>query len=77
MSAQAQPLILYIPGLLPKPVPAVHRDALLRCLLAGVRRVDESVADKGWILDNLRITAGSGSGADADNIFLPIILKEM
>lgn len=45
MSAQAHPLILYIPGLLPKPVPAVHRDALLRCLLAGVRRIDERVAD--------------------------------
>lgn len=39
------PLILYIPGLLPKPEPAVHRDALARCLLTGVRRADPAVAD--------------------------------
>lgn len=39
------PLILYIPGLLPKPEPAVHREALARCLLAGVRRADPAVAD--------------------------------
>ena len=40
-----QPLILYIPGLLPKPEAEIHRDALLRCLLAGVRRLDHAVAD--------------------------------
>ena len=40
-----RPLILYIPGLLPKPTPAVHKEALLRCLLMGVRRIDEEVAD--------------------------------
>ena len=39
------PLILYVPGLLPKPEPAVHRVALRRCLIEGVRRVDEEVAD--------------------------------
>jgi hypothetical protein len=38
------PLILYIPGLLPKPEPQPHRDALFRCLLAGLRRNDEKVA---------------------------------
>lgn len=38
------PLILYVPGLLPKPEAATHRAALLRCLLAGVRRVDTSIA---------------------------------
>ena len=40
MSAAAtekHPLLLYVPGLLPKPEPAVHRDALFRCLLAGLR----------------------------------------
>ena len=37
------PLILYVPGLLPKPEPKAHRDALFRCLLAGLRRHDESV----------------------------------
>jgi len=40
-----QPLILYIPGLLPKPEADIHRDALLRCLLAGIRRLDPEVAD--------------------------------
>ncbi|MDH3531657.1 MAG: hypothetical protein OEO82_01940 [Gammaproteobacteria bacterium] len=39
-----KPLIIYIPGLLPKPEPQVHRDALLRCLLAGLRRIDARVA---------------------------------
>ena len=39
------PLILYIPGLLPKPEPAIHSEALARCLLAGVRRIDPAVAD--------------------------------
>src|SRR5210317_339166 len=39
------PLILYIPGLLPKPEPTTHSEALARCLLAGVRRVDPAVAD--------------------------------
>lgn len=38
------PLILYVPGLLPKPEPRVHRDALLRCLIAGLRRQNEQVA---------------------------------
>lgn len=40
----AAPLILYVPGLLPKPEEAVHRAALLRCLLAGIAAQDESVA---------------------------------
>ena len=45
MSGAAHPIILYVPGLLPKPEPAIHKDALLRCLLAGLRRVDEPVAE--------------------------------
>lgn len=44
MSDNAHPLIIFIPGLLPKPEPEIHRAALLRCLLTGVRRVDEAVA---------------------------------
>jgi hypothetical protein len=39
------PLIIYVPGLLPKPEPEIHREALLRCLLAGVRRIDASIAE--------------------------------
>jgi hypothetical protein len=38
------PLIIYVPGLLPKPEAETHRDALLRCLLAGLQRVDADLA---------------------------------
>jgi hypothetical protein len=41
----AQPIVIYVPGLLPKPEPKLHRDALARCLEAGLRRVDAPVAD--------------------------------
>jgi len=44
MSDRTRPLIIYIPGLLPKPAPELHREALLRCLLTGVHRVDAEVA---------------------------------
>jgi hypothetical protein len=45
MTDRVLPLIVYIPGLLPKPEPEKHREALLRCLLAGLRRVDAEVAN--------------------------------
>ncbi len=45
MKPAVHPVILYVPGLLPKPQPELHRDALLRCLLAGVRRIDGPVAE--------------------------------
>jgi pimeloyl-ACP methyl ester carboxylesterase len=41
----AKPLILYVPGLKPKPEPAAHREQLFRCLLEGVRRIDSKTAD--------------------------------
>jgi len=41
----AHPIVLYVPGLLPKPESGVHREALLRCLLAGLERLDSPVAD--------------------------------
>lgn len=44
MTEPILPLIVYIPGLLPKPEPALHREQLLRCLLTGVRRIDEDIA---------------------------------
>jgi hypothetical protein len=44
MEAIHTPLILYIPGLLPKPEPGSHKDALFRCLLEGVRSVDAETA---------------------------------
>jgi hypothetical protein len=42
----ASPLILYVPGLLPKPEPGIHCDALRRCLVAGLRRVDAELAGR-------------------------------
>ncbi len=44
MSAPVEPLILYVPGLLPKPPADLHRDALKRCLVSGVRIGDATVA---------------------------------
>jgi len=45
VDAAAHPVVIYVPGLLPKPEPEAHRDALLRCLLAGLRRIDTPVAE--------------------------------
>lgn len=39
------PRIVYIPGLLPKPEPDLHREALQRCLLHGLRNADADIAD--------------------------------
>jgi len=41
----AQPLIIFVPGLLPKPQPDLHRDALLRCIIAGLSRIDVAAAN--------------------------------
>ena len=40
------PLILYVPGLLPKPEAGVHKEALRRCLVEGLRRHDVRVAEE-------------------------------
>lgn len=40
------PLILYIPGLRPKPEYSLHREQVLRCMLEGVRRIDAETADE-------------------------------
>lgn len=39
-----EPIIIYVPGLMPKPEPEVHRQELLRCLIEGIHRVDPGVA---------------------------------
>ena len=39
-----RPLIVYIPGLLPKPESDVHREALFRCLRHGLQHVDPVIA---------------------------------
>lgn len=39
-----KPLILYVPGLKPKPEPVVHRQQLFRCLHEGLRRLDADAA---------------------------------
>ena len=41
-----EPLIIYVPGLKPKPEPIAHRDQLFRCLLEGVRRIDVETASQ-------------------------------
>lgn len=41
----AHPVIIYVPGLLPKPEHETHSDALKRCMLTGLRRVDAAVAN--------------------------------
>ena len=38
------PLLLYIPGLKPKPESSLHREQILRCMLEGVRRIDAQTA---------------------------------
>lgn len=40
-----QPLIVYVPGLLPKPPAELHHRELVRCLGEGIRRVDADIAD--------------------------------
>jgi len=42
--AQENPLIVYVPGLQPKPRADHHLKELLRCLVEGVRRIDEDTA---------------------------------
>lgn len=44
MSSRQPPAILYLPGIKPKPPAGVHRAALWRCLLEGVRRIDARAA---------------------------------
>lgn len=39
------PLILYIPGLKPKPEHSLHREQILRCMLEGIKRVDAEIAE--------------------------------
>ena len=41
-----RPLVIYIPGLKPKPDPESHAEALFRCLKTGVNRIDPVVADQ-------------------------------
>lgn len=47
MNDTRAPLVLYIPGLKPKPEPGQHRETLRRCLRAGLAKVDPEVA--GWL----------------------------
>ena len=44
------PLLVYVPGLKPKPEAQLHREQLLRCLLTGVSRLDADVAR--WLQDD-------------------------
>lgn len=40
----ARPVILFVPGMKPKPEPDLHRQQIWRTMLEGVRRADASVA---------------------------------
>lgn len=44
--SQDDPIILYVPGINPKPPAAVHRENLLRCLVEGLRRTSPDVAEQ-------------------------------
>lgn len=46
MESRPEPLILYVPGLLPKPETAIHRNELFRCLREGINRIDKSCAER-------------------------------
>lgn len=39
------PVIIYVPGLKPKPPADAHREQLQRCLVAGIARLDPQLAD--------------------------------
>jgi pimeloyl-ACP methyl ester carboxylesterase len=45
MSANS-PILIYVPGMKPKPPAEDHRATLWRCLLEGVRRADPAVAEQ-------------------------------
>ena len=49
------PVILYVPGLKPKPEPLQHHAQLLRCLAAGLRRVDPDICDQVLSADAFRL----------------------
>ena len=39
-----QPAIIFVPGMKPKPEPVAHRQAIWRCLVDGIRRIDRPMA---------------------------------
>ena len=47
-AADARPLpcVIFVPGMKPKPAPAAHSDAVWRCLVDGVRRIDAPFAER-------------------------------
>lgn len=51
----SRPIIIYIPGLKPKPEPGHHREQLLRCLIEGVRRIDSRVAEEISVQDSFQV----------------------
>jgi len=52
-----QPLVIYIPGLKPKPESGRHREQLLRCLSRGIGRLDPDVAASIATADNFRLVS--------------------
>ena len=54
-SMPAPPVILYVPGLKPKPEPGLHHAQLLRCLAAGLGRFDPGVREQVLATDAFRL----------------------
>ena len=42
----ADPLIIFVPGLRPKPEPDKHAEAMMRCLRTGISHVDDALANE-------------------------------
>lgn len=40
------PVVVYVPGLKPKPEADIHKQQLLRCLCEGIRRIDQDLASE-------------------------------
>ena len=51
------PLIVYIPGLKPKPEAALHSQQLFRCLREGIRRIDAETAREIEAMDGFHLVS--------------------
>lgn len=55
--ATRRPLVVYVPGLKPKPEARQHTEQLLSCLLTGVRRIDAGIAEDMAEGDSFRLVS--------------------
>lgn len=52
-----RPVILYVPGLKPKPKADQHKQQLLRCLREGVRRIDDTLSAEALSDDTFQLVS--------------------